>query len=297
MIIEEDWNAFVKKKSTEEAKLLSKQRSKLAKKNVHPHTMGSSGYAASIPKWEKELEDAIIAGKQIPYANLDDRSKNWMLGRRSTSSSCAELSFNKPETVEVVNKLAKIHAQATQGSFVPDRENDVLTKALRTKEHPGRARGFGSKVTKKKGFPQDAHRYKSRRNAEQRRWEEYKATFEEMYKEKKRKEREEQENLAVPSSAGSVDQEEPFGKFPVDSITRPTRCKLFVPVAKGAFKIEVASGMVYPERVLHGKPVPHAYVRVTADMLHIDAAASKIYSLTLHSARPPAYRASRAIIA
>src|SRR5438105_7921090 len=114
MITEEDWNAFIKKKSTEEAKLLSKKRSELSKKNVHPHTMGSSGYATSIPKWEKELEDATIASKQITYANLDDRSKNWMHGRRSTSSSCAELSFNKFETVEVINKLAEVHTQATQ---------------------------------------------------------------------------------------------------------------------------------------------------------------------------------------
>src|SRR5438128_12673744 len=111
---------------------------------------------------------------------------------------------------------------------------------------------------------------------EQRRWEEYKAAFEEMYEEKKRKEREEQENLAVPSSTGSIDQEEPFGKFPVDSITRPTRCKLFVPVAKGAFKIEVASGIVYPERVWHGKPVPPAYIRVTADVVHENAKDCKL---------------------
>src|SRR5207237_6986806 len=128
-----------------------------------------------------------------------------------------------------------------------------------------------SKVPWKKRFPNDLHKYKSRKNAEQRRREEFKVAFEEMYEEKKKKEREEQENLAVPSSAGSVDQEKPFGKFPVDSITGPTRCKLFVPVAKGAFKIEVASGMVYPERLLHGKPVPHAYVRVTTDMLHANA--------------------------
>ena len=47
-------------------------------------------------------------GKEIPYANLDERSKNWMLARRSTSSSCAELSFNKPETQEVVKKFAEI---------------------------------------------------------------------------------------------------------------------------------------------------------------------------------------------
>src|SRR5204863_4649279 len=117
---------------------------------------------------------------------------------------------------------AEIHAQVTQGSFMPDRENNVLMKALETKEHPGRTRGFGSKVPWKKGFSDDLYKYKSRRNAEQRRREEFKVAFEEMYEEKKRKEQEEQENLAVPSSAGAVDEEEPFGKFPVDSITGPT---------------------------------------------------------------------------
>ena len=80
-----------------------------------------------------------------------------------------------------------------------------------------------------------------------------------MYEEKKRKKREEQETLGtppVPSSTGSVDQPEPFGMFPVDSITGPTRCKLYVPAGKGAFKIEVALGMAYPERLWHGNPVP-----------------------------------------
>ena len=109
--------------------MLSKQRSELAKKNVHSHTMGSSGYAGKIPIWQKEIEDAINAGKEIPYANLDERTKNWMLARRSTSSSCAELSFNKPETQEVVQKIAQIQAQVSEGSFVPDREHDILTKA------------------------------------------------------------------------------------------------------------------------------------------------------------------------
>ena len=80
----------------------------------------------------------------------------------------------------------------TQGSFVPDRENDILTKALGKKEHPGRTRGIGSKVPWKKGFPQDLYRYKSRRNAKQRRIQEFqegfKAAFEQMYEENKRKE-------------------------------------------------------------------------------------------------------------
>src|SRR6266508_3066645 len=98
MITPDDWATFVEKESSEAAKLLSKQRSELAEKNMHPHTMRSSGYAEKIPIWQKEIEDAINAGKEIPFANLDERSKNWMLGRRSTSSSCAEFSLNKPET-------------------------------------------------------------------------------------------------------------------------------------------------------------------------------------------------------
>src|SRR6266542_5652787 len=153
-----DGTPLYKKKSTMEAKLLSKQRSEQAEKNVHPHTVGSLGYTEKIPKWQKEIEDAINAGKEIPYANLDERTKNWMLARRSTSSSCAELSFNKPETQEVVNKFAEIQAQVIQGSFVPDRENDILMKALGNKEHSGRTRGIGSKVPWKKGFPQDLNR-------------------------------------------------------------------------------------------------------------------------------------------
>src|SRR5438105_5388131 len=98
---------------------------------------------------------------------------------------------------------------------------------------------------------------------EQWRIEEFKAAFEEMYEEKKKKEREEQETLGtppVPSSAGSVDQAEPFGKFPVDSITGPTRCKLYIPVDRGSFMIEVASGMAYHDRLLHDNPVIHAYI-------------------------------------
>jgi len=56
----------------------------------------------------------------------------------------------------------------------------------------------------------------------------------------------------------------------VDSIMGSTRCKLYVPIGKGTFKIEVTSGMAYPGRVWHGNPVPVAYVRVIADMVHVN---------------------------
>ena len=52
----------------------------------------------------------------------------------------------------MVKKIAEIQAQVTQEPFMLDRENDILTKALENKEHPGETRGIGSKVPWKKGF-------------------------------------------------------------------------------------------------------------------------------------------------
>src|SRR5438105_4537530 len=116
MITPDDWAALVSKKTTDAAKILSKHRSDQAKKNVHPHTLGSSRYAGKIPIWQKEIDDAVSAGKEVPYANLDERSKNWNLARRTTSSSGGQISFNTPETQQVVQKITEIQAQVRLGA-------------------------------------------------------------------------------------------------------------------------------------------------------------------------------------
>ena len=67
----------------------------------------------------------------------------------------------------------------------------------------------------------------------------------------------------------------------MDSITGPTRCKLYVSVGIGSFKIEVASSMAYPKRLWHGNPVPPVYVRITADMVHANYADCKLDFPTL----------------
>src|SRR5438132_7059582 len=64
--------------------------------------------------------------------------------------------------------------------------------------------------------------------------------------------------------------------FPVDSITGPTRCKLYVPAGKGAFKIEVASGMAYPGRLWHGNLGPPPSPPRAADMVHANAMDCKL---------------------
>ena len=49
-ITQADWDTFVAKKTDDNALKLSKERSQLAKKNVHRHTMGSSRYKGKVLK-------------------------------------------------------------------------------------------------------------------------------------------------------------------------------------------------------------------------------------------------------
>ena len=83
-----------------------------------------------------------------------------------------------------------IQGIAKEGSLEPDRENDLLTKALGNKEHPGRTRGIESKVGWKHGFPNDAGQYKTRtrykKNLEDQIQEQVKVEFMKMWNEKEK---------------------------------------------------------------------------------------------------------------
>ena len=59
-----------------------------------------------------------------------------------------------------LKKLRYYIAAAQKGTFLPDRENDELTKALGNPEHPGRTRGMPGSVPWKAGFS-DIGGYKS----------------------------------------------------------------------------------------------------------------------------------------
>src|SRR3954464_14335102 len=58
---------------------------------------------------------------------------------------------------EILNAIA----DARNGTFIPDRENDELTRALKNPEHPGRTRGVGV-VPWYEGFAEYKDTYKSR---------------------------------------------------------------------------------------------------------------------------------------
>ena len=94
--------------------------------------------------------------------------KHYLYARGVTLAADGSLNFKSDREQEVMQRIAYAHTQSSQGSFRPDRENDQLTLALGTKEHPGRTRGKGV-VPWKEGFLESAESYRSqkRRREEQ----------------------------------------------------------------------------------------------------------------------------------
>ena len=70
-ITKEDWEEFVKARTTEEALKKSKENSEIAKKNVHRHKLGLGGYVGKQDKWSKEAEELAKAGKPEPFDKFD----------------------------------------------------------------------------------------------------------------------------------------------------------------------------------------------------------------------------------
>jgi hypothetical protein len=87
-ILPTDWAVFVKSKETPEFEEKSAKGKALRERNVTPHTLGSRGYANKIPVWEREDAQLREAGQPVPFGEIDERARNWVLGHsnRSTGS-------------------------------------------------------------------------------------------------------------------------------------------------------------------------------------------------------------------
>jgi Arc/MetJ-type ribon-helix-helix transcriptional regulator len=70
------------------------------------------------------------------------------------------VSFYSQSTSEVVQRALR---ESSKDSNEGDKENDALTKALKTKEQRGRVHGVSSKLTKKEGFLEHKSTYRKRK--------------------------------------------------------------------------------------------------------------------------------------
>ena len=104
-----------------------------------------------------------------------------------TYNDYGSLSFPNDVVRQLTERIQALQAQVPNGTFIPDREDDILSRALGTKEHPGQARDVGL-VPWQIAFENDQSAYISHGRNNARRiasvHEELSAMFEAKWKEK-----------------------------------------------------------------------------------------------------------------
>ena len=83
-----DWEEFCRLKSSGEFQTESQKGQELARKNKHPHFLGTSGYVGAKKKWAKEDEEVEKYGQQPMFSNFtDDRIRHWCKARTKVTPS------------------------------------------------------------------------------------------------------------------------------------------------------------------------------------------------------------------
>nr|AAM74354.1 Hypothetical protein [Oryza sativa Japonica Group]ABB47200.1 transposon protein, putative, CACTA, En/Spm sub-class [Oryza sativa Japonica Group] len=117
-------------------------------RNEHPHRLGTAGYIGKEAIWAQEDAAAAAANVPAPFSDIpEQRARNWARARGKVNPDGSVTFENKSDAVVNQELLGLIAEQASQSeveSAPRRREDDILTKALGTKEHPGRTRGIGS---------------------------------------------------------------------------------------------------------------------------------------------------------
>ena len=283
--LRDQWEEFAKYKKSDEAKKRSATNKKNASKKEYHHSMGSGGYRAIKPKVER-LENALLEQGIIPETHLwADRAKLWFFGHGGTlHPETGKCIFTKAQLATPLAELQKIMKEVEAGEFVPNREKDELSRALRNPEHKGRTRGTEGSVPWKYGFPDDADSYRSRgrkkaEEADRLKQIEDRLTRQQQIldslttREAQRHEDPSQQDSGPPSQRkSSVASTELFRpdisarRYPVDDITERENCELHAPLMN--ITVKVAVGVVLAavtNGTYHSRPIPDGYSVVIVD--------------------------------
>ena len=115
-------------------------------------------------EFEAELQKVDRLAKediQVETAHWEPRSVLYCMGRNVHHAEDGSFSSTNPPMSELIQTISQVTKEVRQGTRISNREKDVLTQALGTKEHPGRTRGTGV-VPWKLAFPQESNTYQSR---------------------------------------------------------------------------------------------------------------------------------------
>ena len=139
--LRDHWDDFVTYKESEEALERSKKNADNAKKKVLHHNLGPGGYKTAMPKWDKLKPEMKAKGLTPETEKVPERAGNFLMAHGMTlEKETGELVLRDPTKKAVLtpfDDLKKAVAEVEAGTFIPDRENDELTKALRNPEKGG----------------------------------------------------------------------------------------------------------------------------------------------------------------
>jgi hypothetical protein len=137
--IRDQWDEFMAYKTSDKSKKMSAINKINAAKKMFHHRMGSGGYLRARPLWAKWENDLVAKGVEPETANWPDRSRTWFFGVGGTlHPETGKCVWTDEQIAIPVSKLKKYIKEALEGTFIPDREKDELTEALRNPEHPER---------------------------------------------------------------------------------------------------------------------------------------------------------------
>jgi hypothetical protein len=114
----------------------------LRSKNELDHHLRNTDYAGKLRKWQQEDERLAQQGLEFPY----DKFCGWLapfMCARSKLTESGDASFYSQSTSKVAQRALRKSSEDSNG----ERENDVITKALQTKEQRDRVHGVSSKLT------------------------------------------------------------------------------------------------------------------------------------------------------
>ncbi|KAL5177205.1 hypothetical protein HKD37_08G023004 [Glycine soja] len=149
-ISKEKWVQFCQTRRDPSWEDVRKKAQAIQKQNTAPHVLSRGGYDYLEQKLlaentKKKLEEASQSGSVdgvIDPPSLVRRHVKWKMARTKKTGE-----MTTEAAKEIAEKIDSFEEQATQGSFVPHRRQDVLAAAIGRPEHPGCVHAAGSGVT------------------------------------------------------------------------------------------------------------------------------------------------------
>jgi hypothetical protein len=290
----DNWEGFLEYKESTLALERSRKNKANAAKKIYHHKMGSGGYKTLVPEWDNK-DTTLIAKGAIPATQqLPPRARNWFLGNGGYIDEQTGELVAPPTIVTPKNELVK---EVEEGKFNPDRERDVLTKALGNAEHTGRTRGLGPNYPWSIRFAEDVESYRKRERGRKRKEEEEKERikkleekYDGMFMSMQKQIQELRQTQAGQShqlqlegpafdsndgpstkrssvaSTGLGADEAPMGRYAVNEIKGKTHCELYQSMKNISMKVVVGYALPIQLGVTwHSRQIPDGYARVGVD--------------------------------